>query len=265
MDLGPNVLNALTAYRNKEYPSIRATARAFSLLYTTLRRYLSSGVTRTTSYVSEQYLSPAEEKVLVKYILRLDSFGNPISPAFTRQLAYEIRLSREKPSASTTPPPFPGKHFVDRLRGRYLVIKSAYTRQLTELLYRRRVKAIQHHRPSQSEGGTCLRIRSGVAHTSQLFSLCAEASAIQRQSRRAKNDRTAARVSRPFGRIPRFCGKLITPLLTRIAFSKRLIPSIYGQIDQDDPPPYSNEQNFHIPKNCNMVAIGIQNASCNEA
>ena len=130
MDLAPNVLNALIAYRNREYPSIRATARAFSLPYSTLRRYLSGGVTRATSHISEQYLSPTEERVLVKYILRLDSFGNPISPAFTRQLAYEIRLSREKPSASTTPPPFPGKHLVDRLRGRYPVIKSAYTRQL---------------------------------------------------------------------------------------------------------------------------------------
>ena len=130
MDLAPNVLNAITAYRNNEYSSIRATARAFSLSDRTLRYYLSGGVTRTISHISKQYLSPAEEKVLVKYILRLDSFGNPISPAFTRQLAYEIRLSREKPSASTAPPPFPSKHFVDRLRGRYPVIKSAYTRQL---------------------------------------------------------------------------------------------------------------------------------------
>ncbi|KYG39924.1 hypothetical protein M433DRAFT_9589 [Acidomyces richmondensis BFW] len=30
--------------------------------------------------ISRQYLSPAEEKVLIKYILRLDSFGNPVSP-----------------------------------------------------------------------------------------------------------------------------------------------------------------------------------------
>ena len=130
MDLAPNVLNALATYRNNEYPSIRATARAYSLPPTTLRRYLSGGVTRATSHVSEQYLSPAEEKVLVKYILRLDSFGNPISPAFTRKLAYEIRLSRDKPSASTTPPPFPSINFVDKLRRRQPVIKSAYIRQL---------------------------------------------------------------------------------------------------------------------------------------
>ena len=78
---------------------------------------------------SPSNISPTEERVLVKYILRLDSFSNPISPAFTRQLAYEIRISREKRLASTTPLPFPGKHSVDRLRGRYPVIQSAYTRQ----------------------------------------------------------------------------------------------------------------------------------------
>ena len=130
MDLAPKVVEALTAYRNREYTSIRATARAFSLPSTTLRRYLSGGVTRATSHVSEQYLSLAEEKVLVKYILRLDSLGNPISPAFTRKLAYEIRLSRTKLSTSINPPSFPGIHLVDRLRRRYPTIKGAYTRQL---------------------------------------------------------------------------------------------------------------------------------------
>ena len=132
MDLAPKVFDAITAYRNREYSSIRATARAFSLSDRTFRRYLSGGVSRATSHESEQYLSPTEEKILIKYILRLDSLGNPISPAFTRKLAYEIRLSRPKLSNSTTlpPPSFPGKHFVDRLRRRYPTIKGAYTRQL---------------------------------------------------------------------------------------------------------------------------------------
>lgn len=133
MDVAPNILKAIAAYRNREYPSIRATARAFSLSDRTLRRYLSGGVSRATSHEPEQYLSFTEEKILIKYILRLDSLGNPISPAFTRKLAYEIRLSRSKLSTSTTPPtppPFPGIHLVDRLRRRYPTIKGAYTRQL---------------------------------------------------------------------------------------------------------------------------------------
>lgn len=52
IDLAPNVLNALPPYRNKEYPSIRATTRTISLPYTTLRYYLSGGVSRATSYIS---------------------------------------------------------------------------------------------------------------------------------------------------------------------------------------------------------------------
>lgn len=130
MDLAPKILEAITSYRNREYTSIRATARAFSLPRSTLSRYLNGGITRATSHVSEQYLSLAEEKILVKYILRLDSLGNPISPVFTRKLAFEIRVSRLKLSTSTIPPPFPGVHFTDRLRRRYPTIKGAYTRQL---------------------------------------------------------------------------------------------------------------------------------------
>ena len=62
IDLAPEVLNAITAYGNNDYPLVRAIARAYSLPPTTLRRYLSGSVTRATSHISEQYLSPAEEK-----------------------------------------------------------------------------------------------------------------------------------------------------------------------------------------------------------
>lgn len=130
MDLAPEYLTAITSYRNREYPSIRATARTFNLSKTSLSRYLRGGLTRRVAHADEQYLSPAEENILIRYILRLDSFGSPISPAFTRKLAYEIRLSRTRLSASTTPPPFPGIHFIDRLRKRYPTIRGAYTRQL---------------------------------------------------------------------------------------------------------------------------------------
>ena len=95
IDLVPKVSDAIVAYRNRKYSSIRATARAFSLSDRTLRRYLDGGVSRAISYEYEQYLSPAEEKILIKYILRLDSLGNSISPAFTRNLTYEIRLSTD--------------------------------------------------------------------------------------------------------------------------------------------------------------------------
>ena len=134
MDLAPKVFDAILAYRNCEYPSIRACARAHTLPYSTLYRYLDGGVSRATSHETEQYLSPTEEKILIKWILRSDSLGNPISPAFTRKLAFEIRDSRPKlssrPSTFSLPTPLPGKNWVDSLRSRHPTIKGAYTRQL---------------------------------------------------------------------------------------------------------------------------------------
>ena len=97
MDCASKISLAIASYCNCKYSSIRANARAFSLFERTLRRYLTGGVSRSASDESEQYLSPAEENILIKYTLRLDSFGNPISPAFTRKLyiyrrLYEYRL-----------------------------------------------------------------------------------------------------------------------------------------------------------------------------
>jgi len=93
MDLAPEYIEAISSYRDRKYPSIRATARAYSLSTTTFSRYLREGLTRRLSHAAEQYLSPTEEDILIRYILRLDSFGSPISLAFTRKLAYEICLS----------------------------------------------------------------------------------------------------------------------------------------------------------------------------
>lgn len=134
MNFALNISTALVAYRNREYPSIRATARAFSLSEATLRRYLAGGVSRATSHESSQYLSTAEEEILIKWITRLDRAGHAVSPAFTRKLAFEIRDSRPTLSSSTLTPsiptPFPGKRWIDKLRTRYPTIKGAYTRSL---------------------------------------------------------------------------------------------------------------------------------------
>ena len=66
MDLAPKVSNALISYRSGKYSSIRAATRAFAVSESILRYYLSSSVSRAISYESEQYLSPAEEKTLIK-------------------------------------------------------------------------------------------------------------------------------------------------------------------------------------------------------
>jgi hypothetical protein len=134
MDDAQNISNAINAYRNHDYPSIRATARAYRLTDKRLRNYLNGGVSRATSHVSQQYLSTPEEETLVKWIIRLDRLGHAISPALTRTLAFEIRDSRPKLSSSTptpiTPTPLPGKNWTQKLRTRYPNIRGAYTRSL---------------------------------------------------------------------------------------------------------------------------------------
>jgi hypothetical protein len=85
------LLQATTAYRNGEYTSIRACADAFSVSYSTLSYQLSRRVPRSTAHESEQILSAAEKKALVKWITRLSTASCPITLPLTRNLAEEIQ------------------------------------------------------------------------------------------------------------------------------------------------------------------------------
>jgi hypothetical protein len=84
---------ALAAYYNSEYTSIRKCAYAFNILASTLSDQLSTRTLYAKSYESQQILSTAEEKALLKAITRLSKSGCPITLLLTRDLAEEIRLS----------------------------------------------------------------------------------------------------------------------------------------------------------------------------
>ena len=99
---------AISAYREGKYTSLRKCADAFSVLRSTFALRLFGGVSRSTSYEYEQYLSTAEEKTLIRWISRLSKQGCPISPSLTRDLTFEIRSSRFPLSTTQPPPPFPG-------------------------------------------------------------------------------------------------------------------------------------------------------------
>ena len=139
MDLEQRILDAISAYKNNEYTSIRKCAASYSIAESTLRLRLSGGVSRSTAHEHEQYLLTAEEQTLIKWISKLSKYGCPVSPKFTRELAFEIRRSRVPLStpnpSSTTSISRPGKRWIDRLYTRYPEIKGAWSRQLESSRY----------------------------------------------------------------------------------------------------------------------------------
>ena len=60
------IQEAIAAFRTKRYPSIRATAQAYSIPLSTLNHRMAGRASRSNSYEYRQILSSAEEKTLVK-------------------------------------------------------------------------------------------------------------------------------------------------------------------------------------------------------
>jgi hypothetical protein len=125
-----DLTNALAAYRNREFTSIRKCAYAFNIPYSTLAFRLSTRTSRSKSHESQQILSTAEEKTLLKAITRLSKSGCPITLPLTRDLAEEIRLSRFRPNSTPTSYPPISKRWIDRFRKRYPELKTVYSRAL---------------------------------------------------------------------------------------------------------------------------------------
>jgi hypothetical protein len=84
---------ALAVYCNGEYTSIRKYAYVFNIPASTLSDRLSTRTSYAKSHKSQQILSTAKEKALLKAITRLSKSGCPITLLLTRDLAKEIRLS----------------------------------------------------------------------------------------------------------------------------------------------------------------------------
>jgi hypothetical protein len=122
---------AIQAYHNKEYPSMRAAARAFNVSLTTLHARLAGRTSRSRAHETAQILSNAEEQTLVRWISRLCRTGFPASPALVVQMAEEIRRSRFQLSQSPPSTLRPiGEHWVKRFCARHPEICGIWTRQI---------------------------------------------------------------------------------------------------------------------------------------
>ena len=129
-ELEENLYKAILSYREGRFLSISAYATTFSVPVSTLSHRLSGRTSRSTTHVYRQILSTAEEESLIKWISRLSKAGCPITLPITRDLTEEIRARRY--ALSSTPPSYPpiGKRYLDRLRNRYPIIKSIWSRQI---------------------------------------------------------------------------------------------------------------------------------------
>lgn len=82
--------DAIRAWQRKDYPSIRATARAYNVSRVTLGRRVNGGNTRQQARESQQTLSRIQEDLLIQWILSMESAGAPPTFAQVREFAGHI-------------------------------------------------------------------------------------------------------------------------------------------------------------------------------
>jgi len=75
MENEAKMLQAITAYRKKEYKHISATAAAFGVSCTTLNNRVNGRVSRRVSLQQFQALAPTEERELERWISKLTITG----------------------------------------------------------------------------------------------------------------------------------------------------------------------------------------------
>jgi hypothetical protein len=127
---------AITEYYSGLYSSKQAAAQANNVPPATLRYRLAGRTSPSQAHETQQILSNAEEKTLVRWITRLTSTGFPTSPALVVEMADEIRrgrlqLSRADPSLTR---PI-GEHWIDRFRARHTEFSSVWSRQIEHARY----------------------------------------------------------------------------------------------------------------------------------
>jgi hypothetical protein len=130
-----DIQEAIAAIKAKRYSSIRAAACAFSVPPSTLHARMSGTTSRHNAHESEQMLSSAEERTLVKWITHLTRTGYPISPALALEMAETIccqryQLSKQAPHRRPI-----GKRWLDRFRIRHPEIQGVWTRQIESARY----------------------------------------------------------------------------------------------------------------------------------
>ena len=71
------IKSACEGVQQGRFPSIRKAAEAYGVHYSTVRRRLKGAKSRRIANSHRQLLTPAEERAIVRWIVRLEEFGFP--------------------------------------------------------------------------------------------------------------------------------------------------------------------------------------------
>ena len=118
---------ALQAYQQGQFSSLRAAARVYDVLHTTLTRRYKGTALRSNSRSPYYKLTQTEETVLINWILSLDTCRIPPIQVLVQQMA-ELLLTERVQNASIEQTTL-GKNWVYRFITRHPEIKSRYSRK----------------------------------------------------------------------------------------------------------------------------------------
>ena len=128
------IQKALNELSIGQFQSVREAARANNVAHTTLLRRIDGGKSTAESRESQQILTIPEENALAECISRLAIVGHPPKHAFIRELAEEIRSSRQaqkNPSeVSPSCQPSIGESWIQRFIHRHPELETACSRAI---------------------------------------------------------------------------------------------------------------------------------------
>ena len=128
--LGPNegrVTQAIQAYEQGYFSTLKAAARAYDAPYSTIRRRAGGRVARSNSRPMNRKLTPTEESTLVQWILSMDERGLPPRVDTVRQMAN--LLLKKRSSADKQNSPTVGQCWVRNFVRRHDTLQLRYNRK----------------------------------------------------------------------------------------------------------------------------------------
>jgi hypothetical protein len=115
------------ALATDEPMSYRALADRKNVPRSTLHRRKQGGASKETKAQLQQYLTPDEEKAMVKFLLLMSSLGHPVRIKYIPSLAFTIARQRSTPIKPIKPP---GKNWAQAFQKRHEELKARKVRAI---------------------------------------------------------------------------------------------------------------------------------------